>query len=405
MHKATICAALCALGTPACIANARAIDVVVSIKPDSCSRRRRDGRCREIPWLMLTGAASPHTYQMRPSEAEALSRADLVVWVGENMETFLDRPIANLGAGAEILTLHEAPGMKLLPSREGGIWSDEDSEHQDMEHEEHHDEHSGHGDEEHGEHGEHEEHDHEHSEHKEEEDEEHHDEHAGHGDEEHGEHGEHEEHGHEHSEHEGEEHGEHDDEHAGHEDEAHEEHGDGHAHDHGEFDLHIWLDPGNARRIVDVVADALARIDPLRAETYRANAEAMRMRIDELETSLGTRLAPVRERAFIVFHDGYGYFEDAFDLNSKGAVAVDPARPPSAKRLAELRGALAEHDVRCVFTEPQFEPDLVRTVIEGSTVRTAPLDPLGADVEPGPDAWFEIMRDLGDSIADCLGDA
>ena len=131
----------------------------------------------------------------------------------------------------------------------------------------------------------------------------------------------------------------------------------------------------------------------------------MRMRIDMLETSLGVQLAPVRQRAFIVFHDGYSYFEHAFDLNSKGAVAVDPARPPGAKRLAELRAALAEHDVRCVFTEPQFEPDLIQTVIEGSTVRTAPLDPLGATVEPGPDAWFDMMRGLGDAVAGCLGDA
>ena len=333
MNKTTTCVALCALGL-ILAANARATDVVVSIKPVHSLVAGVMGDTGE-PWLMLTGTASPHTYQMRPSEAEALAGADLVVWVGESLETFLDRPIANLGSGAEILTLHEAPGMKLLPGREGGIWSDEDSEHHD---DEHMDEHS-----------------------------------------------------------------EHDDEHAERMDDEHEEHGHGHA--HGEFDLHIWLDPGNARRIVEVVADALVRVDPLRTETYRANADSMRMRIDELEASLRAQLAPVRERAFIVFHDGYHYFEDAFGLNGMGAIAVDPARPPSARRLAELRGALDEHDVRCVFTEPQFEPDLVQTVIEGSTVGTAPLDPIGADVEPGPDAWFEMMRNLGNSISGCLGDA
>ena len=312
MHKTTICAALCALGTMLS-ASANATDVVVSIKPIHALVAGVMGNTGN-PRLMLTGTASPHTYQMRPSEAEALASADLVVWVGENMETFLDRPIANLGSGAHVLTLHESAGMELLPSREGGIWSDEDPEV-------HVDEHDDHG------------------------------------------------------------------------------------HDHGEFDLHIWLDPGNARRIVDVVADALIRIDPGHTEAYRGNAETMRMRIDALETSLGVQLAPVRQRAFIVFHDGYRYFEHAFALNSKGAVAVDPARPPGARRLAELRAALVEHDVRCVFTEPQFEPDLIRTVIEGSTVRTAPLDPLGAVIEPGPDAWFEMMRGLGDAVAGCLGDA
>ena len=312
MRKAAIIAALWALATVHS-PRACATEVVASIKPIHSLVAGVMGEAGE-PRLMITGTASPHTYQMRPSDAAMLSAADLIVWIGEGMETFLDRPIAVLGSGAHVVTLHKSAGLELLPSREGGIWHDEEREL-------HVDEHDDHG------------------------------------------------------------------------------------HDHGEFDMHIWLDPGNAQRIVDVVENALVRIDPDRIDIWRANAETMQTRIDLLESSLRERLAPVRERAFIVFHDGYGYFEHAFELNGKGAVAVDPARPPGARRIADLRAALAEHDVRCVFTEPQFEPDLVRTVIEGTAVRTAALDPIGVDVEPGPDAWFEIMRGLGDAFAECLGDA
>ena len=312
MRRASILAALCAIGTVHAPA-ASAVEVVVSIKPIHGLVAGVMGEAGE-PRLMITGAASPHTYQMRPSDARLLNTADLIVWVGETMETFLDRPIAVLGSDAEVVTLHTAAGMRLLPGREGGIWRDEDLE-------------------------------------------------AGVD-------------GHDH-----------------------------HGHGHGELDMHLWLDPDNARRIVDVVTDALGRVNPGGVETFRANAEAMRIRIDALESSLRVRLGPVRRHAFIVFHDGYGYFERAFGLNGKGAVTVDPARRPGARRLAELRGALAEHDVRCVFTEPQFEPNLVRTVIEGTGIGTAPLDPLGVDVEPGPDAWFEIMRGLGDAVAECLGGA
>ncbi|MDD9984260.1 MAG: zinc ABC transporter substrate-binding protein, partial [Gammaproteobacteria bacterium] len=260
MRKAPILAALCTLAAVH-VSTAHATEVVVSIKPVHSLVAGVMGESGE-PRLMVTGAASPHTYQMRPSDAEVLSAADLIVWIGEGMETFLDRPIAVLGSGAEVVTLHEAAGMELLPNREGGIWHNEDAEV-------HVDEHDGHG------------------------------------------------------------------------------------HDHSEFDMHVWLDPGNARRIVEVVRDTLIRIDPGRVETFRANADSMRVRIDRLESSLRERLAPVRQRAFIVFHDAYGYFEHAFGLNGKGTVAVDPARLPGARRIAELRGALAEHDVRCVFTEPQ----------------------------------------------------
>ena len=312
MRKAAIVAALWTLATVHS-SPARATEVVASIKPVHALVAGVMGEAGE-PRLMITGTASPHTYQMRPSDAAMLSSADLIVWIGEGMETFLGRPIAVLGSGAEVVTLHESAGLELLRAREGGIWRDEKRE-------------------------------------------------------------------------------------------LHVDTHDGHGHAHGEFDMHIWLDPGNARRIVDVVANALVRIDPGRGDIWRANAETMRVRIDLLESSLRERLAPVRERAFLVFHDGYGYFEHAFGLNGKGAVAVDPARRPGAGRIAELRGALAEHDIRCVFSEPQFEPSLVRTVIGGTGVRTAVLDPLGVDVEPGPDAWFEIMRGLGDAVAECLGNA
>ena len=314
VRKGPVCAVLCGLAFVS-VPHAQATEVIVSIKPVHSLVSGVMGETGE-PGLMVTGAASPHTYQMRPSEAQALNTADLIVWIGENMEMFLERPIENLGADAEVVTLHEVARMELLETREGGLWPDEHDEDKEM----HVDEHDDHG------------------------------------------------------------------------------------HEHGEFDMHIWLDPGNAGRIVEVSADALIRTDPDNSEIYRANADAMLERIDALESSLVEQLEPVRQRAFVVFHDGYQYFEHAFGLNTIGAVAVDPGRPPGTKRIVELRAALVEHDVQCVFIEPQFPPDLVETLIEGTTVRTAELDPIGVDFEAGPNAWFEMMRALGDAIAGCVGD-
>ena len=311
IRKILIIAALCAPLVPHGV-SAETPNVVVSLKPIHSLVAGVMGEAGQ-PRLLLKGAASPHTYQMRPSDARALAEADLIVWIGEPMETFLHRAIENLGSRSRVVTLHEVPGIRLLRNREGGIWEDDDHE------EPHVDEHEGHG------------------------------------------------------------------------------------HEHDEFNMHLWLDPDNAGRIVDAVADALGFLDPARSAIWRANAAATRKRIAELHASLEARLTPVRGRAFVAFHDAYQYFERAYGLNGKGAVAVDPARAPSAKRLVELRGALAEHEIRCVFTEPQFEPDLVRTVIEGSDVRTAVLDPIGAGAKAGPDAWIEIMRGLGDTMVRCLG--
>jgi zinc transport system substrate-binding protein len=74
------------------------------------------------PRLLVKGASSEHTYSMRPSDARALSDAEVVVRVSEDLETFLAKPIATLAGKATIVTLADAPGMRLLPPREGGAF-------------------------------------------------------------------------------------------------------------------------------------------------------------------------------------------------------------------------------------------------------------------------------------------
>jgi zinc transport system substrate-binding protein len=74
------------------------------------------------PRLLVPPGASPHGHQMRPSDAAALQEARLVVWIGEPLEGFLTKPLATLGARARSLELIEAPGVRVLASREGGLW-------------------------------------------------------------------------------------------------------------------------------------------------------------------------------------------------------------------------------------------------------------------------------------------
>ena len=170
------------------------------------------------------------------------------------------------------------------------------------------------------------------------------------------------------------------------------------------LDAHIWLDPENARRIVDAGRRG-ARPSASGASGGISAQCSLHAIADWCAGGVTLRkgLAPVRSHAFIVFHDGYQYFEHAFGLNGIGTVTLGPDRLPGVKRLASLRRALAERDVRCVFTEPQFEPGLARTVIEGTSVRMAQLDPLGADIAAGADAWFTVLRRMGDSVVECLG--
>lgn len=74
------------------------------------------------PRLLIPGTASPHNYTLKPSDARALAQAQLIVWVGEEIEPFMEKPLAALAKKARVLELSKVPGVVLLPAREGGVW-------------------------------------------------------------------------------------------------------------------------------------------------------------------------------------------------------------------------------------------------------------------------------------------
>ncbi len=171
---------------------------------------------------------------------------------------------------------------------------------------------------------------------------------------------------------------------------------------HGDADTHVWLDPANAKVIAGAAAAALGAVDPERRATYAANARLLAARLDALDAELAALLAPVREVPYVVFHDAYRYFERRYRLGAVAAVTVGPGRSPGARRLKEIRAYIGETGARCLFSEPQFAPALVRTVAEGTGARVGVLDPLGADLAPGAQAYFTLMRRLARDLRDCL---
>lgn len=189
---------------------------------------------------------------------------------------------------------------------------------------------------------------------------------------------------------------------AGHDHDGHE-----HAHDHDyehehAHDLHIWLDPLNARAMVAHIAQVLGKADPQNAQLYLANAQAYSGRLDALVTEIEMTVGPVREKPAIVFHDAYQYFEKRFGVNVVGSITVSPEVAPGAQRLTEIRDKVRELDAVCIFSEPQFLPRPVAVVMEGTQARSGVLDPLGAEIADGPELYITLMRNLASSLAGCL---
>lgn len=183
--------------------------------------------------------------------------------------------------------------------------------------------------------------------------------------------------------------------------------GDDHGHDHGQGtnadDPHYWLDPENAKAMLVVIADTLAAADPARKDLYARNTAAARAGIDALTADFMGRLALLKDRPFIVFHDAYQYLEHRFGLTARGILAVDPDRPAGARHITELRARMVKLNVACLFTEPQFPSRLAAALIEGTQARIGVLDPLGTDFPPGPDLYGNMMAANLRAFEACLG--
>ncbi|MDH4413317.1 MAG: zinc ABC transporter substrate-binding protein [Rhizobium sp.] len=332
-------------------------DVVVSIKPVHslvASIMKGVGE----PSLIVEGAASPHTYTLKPSNARALENADIVFWVGPGLEAFLEKPLEALPKNAKIVELEDVSGLTKLPFREGGAFE-------------------GHDHEEHGEHA---------------EAGEHHDEHA------------HDDHAPEKAKADGHDHGAEEAGHADHAEaeQAHDDHGHEEHEEHGGTDMHLWLDPTNAKVMAAEIAKTLTEVDPANKASYDANLVAANAEIDALDAEIAAQLKPVLEKPFIVFHDAYQYFEKRYGVRVAGSVTVSPETMPGAERLSDIHAKIKELGAACVFAEPQFEPKLIAVVTEGTEAKSGVLDPEGGALEAGPALYGQLMRNLSTSLSTCL---
>lgn len=332
------------LATPA-LAEVR---VLTSIKPlQLIAAAVQDGA--GTPEVLLPPGASPHHYALRPSDIRRVREAELLYWIGPDLEVFLPRVLE--GRERPSLAVQELAGLHLRHF--GAAHRHGEEEHAD-EHDEHdHKEHAAHAHEEH-------------------------DDHAAHGDEDRDGHG-------------------HDDHAAA---AAAEEHD--HAHRPGMLDAHLWLLPANARVIAARMAADLAKADPANAARYQANLVAFEQRLAAVDGKLKARLAPLKDKPFFVFHEAFDYFEEAYGLQHAGVFAVSAEVQPGARHVAAMRDKLKAAGPSCVFSEPPLRPRLAQTLSEGLPVRLAELDALGFELKAEAGGYERLLEQLGNGLAGCL---
>ncbi len=301
------------------IATAKAeIKVVTSIKPiHSLASYIMDGV--GSPDVIVDGYSSPHSFQLKPSHAKMLENADIIFWIGEGLENFLEKPLDTISKKAKKIEFLEVKGIKKLKFRDKNIFDE-----------------------------------HDHDEHKHEED----------------------EHKHEEDEHEG-----------------HDDHG------HGEYDPHIWLDPENAKLMVKVITKELSELDSKNASIYEKNSKKALSDLDKLIKKV--KKDTNKDLRFVAFHDAYHYYEDRFGINLLGALTVNPDVLPGAEQLAEIREVIEHEKVNCIFSEPQFNPDIIKSIAKDTGIKTGVLDPLGANLDKGKNLYFDLIKNISTSFKGC----
>ena len=269
------------------------------------------------PSLIIEGTSNPHTFVFKPSHAQMLEEADIVFWIGEDLEAFMEKPLDSLADNATKISFMELSSIEKLKFREENIFDDHDD--------------------------------------------------------------------HGHNDHDG-----HEDEHEGHDD---------HGHHHGEFDAHIWLDPSNAIEMVLEISHELSEIDPDNAAKYEQNANKAIASLNNLINEISSNIP--KDASYIVFHDAYQYFENRFGVSSAGALTLNPDVLPGAKQIDAIQDLIQDKNIKCIFSEPQYNPKIIETLAADMKISTGIMDPLGAFIDQGPEMYNQLILNIANPLKDC----
>lgn len=259
------------------------------------------------PSLIIEGTSNPHNFVLKPSHAKLLQDADIIFWIGEDLEAFMEKPLSSLAKDAKKISFMELGSIKKLKFRENNIFD--------------HDDHDGHKEDDHD------------------------------------------------------------------------------RHNHGEFDAHLWLDPVNAKEMVIEISHELSKLDPANKNKYKANADKTIEVLDSLIKEVNQSLP--KDISYVVFHDAYQYFEKRFEVTSAGALTLNPDVLPGAKQIVDIQSLIKEKNIKCIFSEPQYNPKIIETLASDTNISTGTMDPLGANLDRGVTMYSKLIMNIADSIKNC----
>ncbi|WP_197095148.1 zinc ABC transporter substrate-binding protein ZnuA [Candidatus Erwinia haradaeae] len=267
--------------------------------------------------ILLPEGASVHNYALRPSDIKHLQEADLVVWIGPEMESFMKKPLEKLPT-QNTIEISQLPGVQSLllldQSHKESRYIDQlpniENHIQFKNHEYHH--------------------------------------------------------------------------------------------YHNKYNMHLWMSPEIAIQIAMAIHSKLLGCMPENQDQLNANLQYFKASILTMNKTINQQLAPLKGSNYFVFHDAYTYFEKYYSLVPTGYFTINPEIQPGAQHLHYIQMQLLSKKIQCVFTEPQFQPIVVKAISRGTNVHFGILDPLGTEISISKDSYVKFLVKLSTQYRSCL---
>ena len=188
----------------------------------------------------------------------------------------------------------------------------------------------------------------------------------------------------------------------GHDD--HDDHGkgghDGHDHDY-EFDPHIWLDPILVKQQVNVIRDGLIQADPQNKEHYEENARIYNDKMDALDMKINSALSSCQKDTIVPYHNAFTYLGERYDIHIMALGGMAPDSEASAAEIAEFVDFVKDNDIKVIFSEELVDPRLAEVIADEANAQVLLFSPLEALTSEEADrnvSYIDKMEDNLDSL-------
>ena len=185
----------------------------------------------------------------------------------------------------------------------------------------------------------------------------------------------------------------------------HEEGGhDGHHHDY-EFDPHIWLDPILVKQQVNVIRDGLIEADPQNKEYYEENARIYNNKMDALDMKIGSALSSCQKDTIVPFHNAFTYLGERYDIHVMALSGMAPDSEASAAEIAEFVDFVKDNDIKVIFSEELVDPRLAEVIADEANAQVmlfSPLEALTPDEVGTNISYIDKMEQNLDSLVVAL---